>query len=242
MTIQDLIPDVQDKLRGRSDLSEYGGTPGSDIPSWLFRSILDLTPSYPFEELVMKGPYVNFTVGTAEYLVTFFLPPQDQRFTQVRSFFRYFQTDNPPLTQNPNVTGSQLKFRMTSVVESMATIPGIPQYWCQNGNKILFGFQPDNSYTVFMRYQRPHPFDIDNLPASQIFMPDDWREILAYAAAIKACDFLGLNELGLTYYKLLHGDPKNPASIGLLQARVSQMTRNASNNERQMQPVVRRYT
>jgi hypothetical protein len=242
MYIEDLIPGVVDKLRGRSDLSTYGGIPGSDIPSWIYLAIKDLTPSYPFEELIMKGPYVNFIVGQAEYLVNYFLPTDDTRWTQVRSFFRFFVTDNPPRTQATNTVGNQLKTRTTPVVEPMSTIPGIPQYWNQNGNTLLFGFQPDQAYTVFMRYQRPHPFDTDNLPASQVYMPDDWREIITYAAAIKGCDYLGMNDVGMRYYQLLHGDPKNPGSIGLLQARGSQMRRNLSNNERQMVPVVRRFT
>jgi hypothetical protein len=107
---------------------------------------------------------------------------------------------------------------------------------------LLFGFQPDQAYTVFMRYQRPHPFQLNNLPTNKIYMPIDWKEIIAYAAAIKACDYLGMNDVGFGYYKLLHGDPKDPASVGLIQARQSQMRRNLSNNERQMQPVLRRYT
>jgi len=241
MIIHDLIPMVQDKLRGRVDLSAYSGTPGSDIPSWIYEAILDLTPSYPFEELIARGPYVNFVVGQAEYLLSFFLPP-NSRFTQVRSFFRFFGTTNPPTTNATNVVGNQLKARTTMVVEPMSTIPGLPQYWCQNGNKILVGFQPDQTYTVFMRYQRPHPFDLKNLPAAQIFMPEDWREVIVYSAAIRACDFLGMNDVGFGYYKLLHGDPKQPTSVGLLQARESQLRRNLSNNERQMQPIVRRYT
>jgi hypothetical protein len=242
MTIQDIVPLVQDKLRGRSDLSVYGGTPGSDIPSWIYQAILDITPSYPFEELIIRGPYVNFVVGLAEYPVGFFLPNDQPPFTQVRSFFRFFNTTNPPLTGATNVVGNALKARNTFTVEPMSTIPGLPQYWCQNGAMLLFGFQPDQAYTVFMRYQRPHPFNLRDLPSSVVYMPEDWREIVAYAAAIKACDYLGMNDVGFGYYKLLHGDPKEPASVGLIQARQSQMRRNLSNNERQMQPIVRRYT
>src|SRR6267378_1684194 len=196
MIIHDLISMVQDKLRGRSDLSAYSGTLGSDIPSWIYEAILDLTPSYPFEELIARGPYVNFIVGQAEYLLSFFLPP-NSRFTQVRSFFRFFGTTNPPITNATNVVGNQLKARTTMVVEPMSTIPGLPQYWSQ---------------------------------------------VIVYSAAIRACDFLGMNDVGFGYYKLLHGDPKQPMSVGLLQARESQLRRNLSNNERQMQPIVRRYT
>jgi hypothetical protein len=242
MLISDVVPLVVDKIRGRSDLSTYGGSPSSDIPSWIYEAILDLTPSYPFEELILKGPYVNFIVGQAEYPINFFMPLDKREFTQIRSFFRFFVTTNPPTTGTTNMVGSQLKTRTTPVVEPMSTIPGLPQYWCQNGDMLLFGFQPDQAYTVFMRYQRPHPFQLNNLPTNKIYMPIDWKEIIAYAAAIKACDYLGMNDVGFGYYKLLHGDPKDPASVGLIQARQSQMRRNLSNNERQMQPVLRRYT
>lgn len=241
MNIQDIVPIVVSKLRGRSDLSTYGGLPGSDIPSWIFASILDLTASYPFEELIMKGPYTNFIVGQAEYVLNYFLPTDDTEFTMIRSFFRFFVTTNPPQTGTTNTVGSELKVRTTPVVEPMSTIPGIPQYWTQNGRILLFGFQPDQPYTVFMRYQRPHPFDISNLPANQIYMPSDWREIIAYSAAIRGCEYLGMTDVALTYYKLLHGDPKDPGSVGLIQARQSQMRRNLSVNERQMQPIVRRF-
>lgn len=231
---------VVDKLRGRNDLSDYSGTIGSDIPSWIYHAINDLTPSFPFEELVVdNAPFFQFQVGLARYPIKYFLAENNTDFTMVRSFFRYFTTILPPILGN---VGGIMKNRATGVVYPMSTISGIPTYWAQNGNNILFGFCPDQPYVGKMIYQRRHPFIISNIPACPVYMPDDWKEVLAYAAAIKACDYLGMPEVGAMYYKLLHGDPKKPGNIGLLAERISQLQRNMVTNERQLQPVVMRYT
>jgi hypothetical protein len=231
---------VVDKLRGRGDLSAYGGQLGSDIPSWIHNAITDLTPNFPFEELVVaNAPVVNFVVGQNQYPINFFLAENGPPFTMVRSFFRYFVTSLT--TSNTGITGSALKNRVTAVVMPMSVIPGLPIYWCQNGQWILFGFNPDQAYCVQMVYQREHPFNLANLPTNTIYMPPDWKEVLAYAAAIKGCEYLGMNEVGMSYYKMLHGDPKKPGNIGLLAEKVSQLQRNLVTNERQMQPMVSSY-
>jgi hypothetical protein len=239
-TVADVIPMVVDKLRGRSDLSQYGGAIGSDIPSWIYHAINDLTPNFPFEELVVdNAPPVNFIVGQARYPIAYFLAERLPPFSMVRSFFRYFVTNL--ITSPTGITGSIIKSRATTVVYPMSVIPGLPVYWCQNGNNILIGFNPDQAYVVQMIYQKKHPFTISNLLADPIFMPDDWKEVLAYAAAIKGCDFLGMNDVGIGYYQMLHGDPKKPGNIGLLAEKKSQMERNMNLNERQMQPIVHNY-
>lgn len=238
--LSEVVPMVADKLRGRSDLSEYGGAIGSDIPSWIYHAINDLTPSFPFEELVVdNAPFFQFQVGLARYPIKYFLAENLPSFSMVRSFFRYFTTILPPVLGN---VGGIMKCRATGVVYPMSTISGIPSYWCQNGDNILFGFCPDQPYVGQMIYQRKHPFNINNLPTSVIYMPEDWKEVLAYAAAIKACDYLGMLEVGMQYYKLLHGDPKKPGNIGLLAEKISQLQRNMVTNERQLQPIVSRYT
>lgn len=249
--ISDIVPLVRDKLRGRSDLSDYSGAIGSDIPSWIYQAIMDLTPNFPFEELVIaNAPITSFIMGQSSYPISYFLAENGPPYTMVRSFFRYFINSNNAnggifqpynATASSGVTGSVLKNRVTSVVYPMSVIPGLPTYWCQNGNSLLFGFQPDNTYQVQMMYQREHPFSLSNLPACTIYMPNDWKEVLAYAAAIKGCDFLGLNDIGMTYYKMLHGDPKKPGNIGLLMEKKSQLERNLVTNERQLQPIVSTY-
>lgn len=239
-TVAEVIPMVVDKLRGRSDLSDYGGAIGSDIPSWLYYAINDLTPNFPFEELVAdNAPFFQFQVGLARYPIKYFLAENNTDFSMIRSFFRYFTTINPPVLGN---VGGQMKCRLTSVVYPMSTISGIPTYWSQNGSNILFGFCPDQPYVGKMIYQRKHPFIIRDIPNCPVYMPDDWKEVLAYAAAIKGCDFLGMNEIGMIYYKQLHGDPKKPGNIGILAEKASQLQRNLVTNERQLQPIVCQYT
>jgi hypothetical protein len=238
--VSDIMPMVVDKLRGRSDLSGYGGSLGSNIPSWIHNAITDLTPNFPFEELVVSNaPVVNFVVGQNTYPINFFLAENGPPFSVVRAFFRYFVTSLT--TSQTGITGSILKSRVTSVVYPMSVIPGLPVFWCQNNNSILFGFNPDQSYCVQMMYQRIHPFNLAQLPNDVIYMPPDWKEVLAYAAAIKGCEYLGMNDIAMDYYKKLHGDPKKPGNIGLLMEKASQLQRNITQNERQMQPVVHSY-
>lgn len=243
MNIKDLTGVVADKLRGRTDLITYGGDLGSDIPSWIIEAVWDITPDLPFEELIVPGPFVNFIVGQAEYPVSFFLDPNNKQdeFTDVRNFTRYFSTDIPPALGQPS---GELKVRASSVVQSRSNIPGLPSVWCQNGSKLLFGFNPDQPYTVFMRFQKKHPFvlrnNLNGILSQTVFMPNDWREIIAYAAAIKGCDYLGMNDIGTNYFQKLHGDPKRPADLGILKQKATQLQRNLNHNERQLQPVVRR--
>lgn len=237
-TISDLVPQVVSKLRGRGDLSSYGGSLGSDIPSWLHDSITDLTGNFPFEELVVTGPFKSLIVGQSTYPLSFFLAENSPVFSTVRTFYRYFTTNNPP---NLGDVGSVLKGRVSSVVYGQSNIQGLPQWWTQNGMGILFGFNPDQAYTVQMVYQRKHPFTLKNLLVDTVYMPNDWKEVLAYAAAIRGCEYLGMNDVAIDYYKKLHGDPKKPGNIGLLTEKISQLQRNITQNERQLQPIVGEY-
>ncbi len=237
-TVADIVPLVVDKLRGRGDVASYGGSLGSDAPSWIYHAINDLTPNFAFTELDVVGPFFSFIVSQNTYGINYFMAENGPPFVKISSFFRYFTTIIPPI---PGNVGSVLKCRTTSVVVPMSNIPGIPTYWSQIGRTILFGFNPDQPYVGQMIYQRKHPFTISNLSGDPIYMPDDWKEVLAYAAAIKGCDYLGMQEVGLQYYKMLHGDPKKPGNIGLLAEKRSQLERNLTLNERQMQPIVGDY-
>ena len=248
-TVNDVALQVQDKLRGRQGLNYYNGRLESNIPSWIYQAVVDITPNVDFEELIIKGPYVNFQLGVAEYPIDYFENKDNPRFVKIRSFFRFFTTQNPPplptalnVTGPSQQTGSWLKSRAPSVIEPMSVIPGLPTHFCQNGRTFLFGPAPNDTYTVFMRFQQKHPWNIATLPTNPILMPDDWQEVVAYLAAIKGCEHLGMNEVANMYYMKLHGDPKKPGDIGLLTQKRTQLARNLDINERQLQPILTRYT
>jgi len=231
MTLNDAVPKVVEKLRGRSDLN-------SNILGWLQDAILNLTESYPFEELAFNGPVTNFVQGQAAYPLNYFLGSNaPAKWTRILSWWTYFESNNPPL--NP-AAGFNIKGRVLQTVEGMSNITGIPKYYAQVGKTLLIGYMPDQSYTTYMRVQQEHPFD-QNLGASHIFLPNDWLEILYYSAAIRGCDYIGANDLAQTYLVRLHGDPTRPKDIGLIKSVQAQQTRNLSNNERQIAVVVRKY-
>lgn len=253
MIINDLVDGVVDKLRGRRDTVDK-------IPGWLRKAILDLTESYPFEELALPPVNSNFVTGQSEYPLNFFMESLDANLviTRVYSWFRFFTTTGShgqvtgsvnatpfsPNTSSGAVTGSAMKYRERQTVEPGSVISGLPYMWTQHGKTLIVAFNPDQNYACYVRCQREHPFVEGNIGASQLFMPRDWQEIVEYAAAEKACDFYGMNEVGQMYHQKLFGykDKRGNETPGLISVRESQQERNSGQNERQLQPQVRRYT
>ena len=243
MFVSDLVPNVVEKLANRSDIV-------TKVPKWIKDTVLELTDSYPFEELRTTGPFRNLTVGQAEYSIDYFTNPADTNYTEVVTFFIQI-TSSTTSSSAPISVGYELEYRTPPVVEPMTFINGTPVYWSQHGNNILIGFNPSISYPVRMKYQRRHPFSTfeKDLPNDVIMMPDNWREIIEYAAAERGA----INEIMLdyatTYHQLIFGDPEferqgvaGKGQPGLIHRRISQRERNMSNNSRQMYPRVSRYT
>jgi len=228
--LSDLVSLINSKLRGRTDLVDQ-------YPMWANSIALELSQNYEFEELKLTGPTLNFVIGQSEYkLDTFLLPNTPIGYNNITTFFRYFTTNNPPLL---NQTGSVIEGRSMAVVEPMRNLPGLPMFWAQHGNVMVVGFSPDQEYAVYMRYQRKHP-PVKTL-ADVLFFPNDWDDILATGIAIKGCEFAGMNDISVEYFKKLHGDPKEPESLGLIKGRVSQQRRNMNNNARRLNVTIKRY-
>lgn len=233
MTINELLPSVRKKLRGRDDLDD-------DIPGYIRDAILDLSQNYEFEELRVTGPLTNFILNQAEYLKEGsnnpFINPGDKKLTFIVTWFVYYSA-TVVVGQS---TGMEIKARTPRVVEPTSKIPGLPTYYCILGNRIIVGYLPNIAYATQMRYQRQHPFlPGDKLKETLILMPDDWMEIISYAAAEKGCDDIGLNDIGVLYHQKIYGNPmkKQP---GIIAERLSQQQRDLTYNETQLRPIVRR--
>ncbi len=265
MIINDLIPAVISKLRGRTDKN-------SSIPYYIAQSLIDLSTNYEFEELKQTGPLTNFVVNIAEYPTRGYDPSgingnpfvlsTDDRITFIRSWFTYFDTNG--MVNIGQSTGNEMSNRDIRVVQSMSKILGLPTTYCMYGgydNKgtLIVGFMPDNPYPTQMRYQREHPFNVpyeqvlqslgdsslsSKIAASKIYMPRDWIEIVILAAAEKACYDIGMNEIGMSYHQQLFGykDKRGNDMPGIITVKISQQDRQTSFNSRAMRPVVRRYT
>jgi hypothetical protein len=243
MLIRTLVPGVVRKLRNRDDLAPI-------IPVYIKKAILDLTQNYEFEELRYKGPITNFVLNVSEYPRNFFAQPNHKYVTFIVSWFRYF---DQVITVGQS-TGNVLKYRQPRVVEGMSVIPGIPVAYSQVGEQanqgnLIVGYMPNATYATYMRYQIQHPFPEidDNAPNAgavlgniPIQVPDDWQDIIEYAAAERACDDIGMLDVGVLFHQKLYGNPQKK-TVGIIMERLSQQQRQSEYNERQLRPVVRRY-
>lgn len=246
MLVKTLVPGVTKKLRNRDDLV-------NDIPFYIKKAVLDLTQSYEFDELRHSGNVTNFVVNQSEYPRNFFSLPEHRHITFIVSWFCFFSSVGQR-GSSTNTTGNNLNYRQPRVVENMSVITGLPMAYSQvgeqvNAGNLIVGYCPNQNYATYMRYQIQHPFAEDDasnasaLIANQhIFMPLDWQDIIEYAAAEKACDDIGMLEVGAMFHQKLYGNPSGPKKqIGLIAERLSQQQRHSEYNSRQLRVVVRKY-
>lgn len=243
MLIKDLVPGVIRKLRNREDLTDI-------IPIYCKKAIIDITQNYEFDELRHTGPIGNFVINQAEYARDAFTQPGHGYCTFIVSWFVYLTST----VQVGSSTGYPIKYRAPRVVDPMTTIPGLPAAYTQVGEQknqgnLLVGYMPNQDYATYMRYQRQHPFpDVDDncsqgakvLAQQHIYMPDDWQDIVEYAAAEKALDDIGMLDVGALFHQKIYGSPTKRMP-GLIVERMTQQQRQSEYNERQLRPRVRRY-
>lgn len=235
-TINDLVPDVIDALQGRTDVSTIA-------PKYIFRALQEITESYPFEELRTTGPLVTLTIGQSIYPVTAFLNTGDD-YTSNESFAIY--VDFPT-----NSVVANIDYKTPKAIETMIApaTQGIPSRWTRYGSNIHLGPTPNNTYTVFMRYQVRYGYPITDsaISALPLRVPDTWEEIVAYSAAMRIAIVKRWTDQRKELHDMLYGDPEFVTSggkrgrPGLIAARVFQAERDGALNSRQVTPIVPRY-
>lgn len=242
MQILDLMPGVKRKLGGNTDAD-------STSPLWIKDAIKELTETYPFEELKVNGPVVNFEVGKFEYPITFFTN-NNEKPTIINSWFVSSTSSiSNPVSANSSNTGRYLKYRTIPVLDVMVRTLGTPSKWTRNGLTFMIGATPDQSYATQMRYQREHPFlcnefDAGALQQQTVLMPSSWSIILEFHAAMIGAYEKRMLDYAQMYHNTLFGDPDfqktGRGNPGLVFSRTSNFMRDSSNNERQVQMVVMR--
>lgn len=237
-TINDLIPDVIDALQQRTDIA-------SIVPRYLRRALQEITTNWPFEELRVTGPQVVLTQGTSIYPLINFLNSDDDL-----SFVESFVIFVDPPTNSVDYT---LNYKTPKAIEMMMspTTQGMPAWWSRFGQNVHFGPVPNQAYTVFMRYQRRHPFpkDLSQLQYAPIYIPEDWEEVAVYAAAERIAIVKRWNDQANTIHGILYGDPAAGTNLdgtmarpGLIKARLMQTERDSLFNTRNLGILVGRYT
>lgn len=224
MQIKDLKAELKSKLAERTDIDNY--------PYWVRDSVLELTESISFNELETYGDRVIVTGGKAEYPAEFFTKPGDKA------------TDNSVFCILVGSAAIRVEYREPAVVVPISYISGMPRFWTRHGNQIIFGPKPGQNYECFMLYQREHPFNNSSREALEqdtLYIPNSWREIIILASAERGAMELRLPDYVALYHTMLHGDPANPGSVGILKARKTQHERDKIKNGTQFRPYVGRY-
>lgn len=235
-SVNDYIPGVVDALQQRTDVS-------SVAPRYIRKAVIEITESYPFEELRTIGPTVSLTIGQAVYPVSFFLNPGED-YTMLDSFAVY--VDYPT-----NSVVSPMNFKTPKAIEPMiaSATQGLPSRWTRYGQNIYIGPNPNQTYSVFARYQRRHPFPQDEaaLGDARVFVPDSWQDIIEYAAAQRIAVVKRWTDQAKMLHDILYGDPEYQMSEGkrgrpgLIAARLFQPERDEQRSSRQIMPLVHRY-
>ncbi len=183
------------------------------------KAVLEFTEDYKHPLLEETGPTINLVAFQNVYNPNFFLQVADANLdvNKVNSFWIYNNGVVPVTSSSQSNSGYDLKFKSINDIEVLLNIPGVPLYWSRNNNKIYITL-PDNSYPVYMRYQKEHP--LANEPdgfavATPIEMADSWQEILEYAAAMRVAPKINLANKKQELHTALYGDQKFQTSSGI---------------------------
>lgn len=236
-TVADLVPGVIEALQQRTDVAALA-------PKYIRKAIIELTSKYPFDELRRTGPQIQVT-GADNMVSAFLNPGDDYNWPEVIAVF----VDSPN-----NTVLDTLDYKTPKAIEIITSpvTQGIPKYWTRFGQLIRIAPVPQQPFTIYMRYQVKHPFpqntlDAVALGAQPLFMPDDWEEIVEYAAAERIAVVKRWNEQANFIHGILWGDPDFQMSDGqrgrpgLVAARTLQVERDQQFNTRQFGIRVARY-
>jgi hypothetical protein len=215
------------------------------------KAILELTENYKFPGLQNTGPLNQLTPLTAgPYPYNGFQQPGDAglEINKFDSFFMYYNGQVPVPGQIN--AGFPLKFKTIDTLEILMNTPGPPTYWTRHEDAIYFAMMPDQAYTVYLRYQKEHPFpNAGTASASQdpILLPNSWQDIVELATAERIASDLDLDARRAKFQQRLWGDPKqpmgSPGKLGLIYGRTSQEERDQDTTTRamriRMRPIMR---
>lgn len=183
------------------------------------KAVLEFTEDYKHPLLEETGPTVNLTAFQVTYDPNFFLQAGDADLdvNKINSFWLYNNGFQVVTSSSQANSGYELKFKSINDIEVLLNIPGLPLYWSRNNNKIYITM-PDQSYPVYMRYQKEHPLanEVNGFTdTTSILVADTWQEIIEYAAAMRIAPKINLASKKTELHTALYGDQKFQSSSGI---------------------------
>lgn len=193
-------------------LEEYGPTYNLQGGSSLavFGSPVGAVQEYPFSNVVPVGDY---NLATLDILIWQDFPKNSIR-RQLRQS-HYQKADN---------------FQPTF---------SLPTEWYRFADTFGVTPVPDKNYQVQARILRAHPINDNVLAQTLLLTPREWNEVLIWAAVERGfMEYLEF-EKAAAVHSLLHGDPKHPDRLGLIEGRKKRREMEAFRTEQPLRPVYR---
>jgi hypothetical protein len=255
ITIGGLINKVASDLQNRQDVNENNPNPEMRPSAWIRDALREITESQPFEELrqpnppnVTIGPGLGFGGSSYKYKVSAFLNAGDDVTLMEDPVIFLNTTMSGPAPNTTNAVAYPMDYLTPKAIAPLLNVPGgIPFRYTRFGDQFWFGTQPGQNFIVYLPYQLRHPFNDDDLPTSQVYVPNSWFDIISMAAAERGAIKLRWNDQATFLHQTLYGDPASQikdgtlARPGLIAARVLQMERDRRLSTIQVTPVVARY-
>jgi|SRR5271166_4335809 len=239
-TIQNLEQEVIRKLENRKSAA-------SDIDRYLRDSIIEIAgnPDYrdSFPDLEILGAVTNLTGGTVSTTVQEY--PESQ-FIALASDYNIKTLDFMIWVDYPtNQRRIQLNPSNFQESDKFSSFPSLPTEWYRFGNTIGFEPPPNQNYQVQARIMRRHPItDYFNaagqLNTTVILLPNEWFEVLEWAAAMRGFAELLEFEKVAEVRTLLWGDPAHPNdNPGLIASVKTKRRAEAWMQQQPLRPVVK---
>ena len=220
VTIGDLANRVCEKLENRTSLFVQAC-------SWVKDSLVEITSNTDlrddFDELEIWGNPFALTAGPPfiqEYSFSNLLPTVFDPVTNAVIDTVNMATLDVMIWTDPPTNSVRQQLGVTHYQDAdRATTPqgGQPSEWYRFADTIGFNPPPDKAYQVQARILRYHPIDWAAIQITEILLNIDWHEIIVWGAVERGYMSLQEFDKAANIHTLIHGDPKYPMKVGLLQ-------------------------
>lgn len=234
LTNQTFIRDLESEVILRCE-NKTTDTSRADV--WLRDALLEISgnPDYreSFDQLEVTGPVFNLTQGQQEYPFTSLIAAGDYN---LKTFDIMLWTDYPT-----NSVRKKLHYNDFREVDKFQQTQSIPVEWYRFGDNVGFNPVPNNPYQIQARVYRRHPLPAVNLRDNQVLLPQEWNEVLIWAAVMRGyMEYLEF-EKAQGVRTMLYGDPKHPDKPGMIDNIKIRRRAEAWFEESALRPIVRGY-
>lgn len=235
------IKDLENEVIIRCE-NKTTDTARADI--WLRDALIELTSSpdfrNEFDVLEEYGPQFNLSGGAAlspsgtaiqEYPFSNIVPSGDYNIATLDILI----WQDPPT----NSLRRQLRQSHYQKADNFQPTFSLPTEWYRFADTFGVTPVPDKNYQIQARILRAHPINDVTLNLTTILIPREWNEVLIWSAVERGfMEYLEF-EKAQAIHMLLHGDPKHPERLGLIEGRKKRREMEAFRTEQPLRPVYR---